>query len=681
MNYSGCASKQPWLTGKPEAVYISFAACRGIRGFLYAGGAAMKEKKKQPSKRITAAWLKVLIVFFLLGITGFLLQAVFLVPVTGFLKDLFYMKYLPNLEDGANFGILFVFGLLTSIHCVGMCGGLVLSQSIEKPGVPAEKESSPAGRKHVVLPSAFYNAGRLISYTVIGGLIGGLGQTLALSGVLKGLLPVIGGVFMILMAVNMLGIFAGLRRLQFGLPKGILKKLGIGRPGYRSPFIVGLLTGLMPCGPMQIIQIYALGTRSILIGAVSMLCFALGTTPGLFGFGVLGSYISKGASRVILRASALLVAILGVVMLSRGLALMGVQILPVSADSEYVRSQVRGSVQTVSIDLETDSFQAIEVYEGIPVEWTIHADKENLNDCNNEIIVPEYSLDIKLKEGDTLAVFTPAEQGEYVYTCWMGMIKSKIRVIDNPDPEYIGLIASTDTKAAAVQTKPCPMGDAGAASCPVKETEQETAALNTDTAASKAAADAAAKATQSSAASKTPTASPPVSPAASSSQPGASSAATGTQTPSSSTQPPSLSPVASVTPAVTPKPDNSSTVRTLSGYLIDTDCLALYPDPSEETRSCLLMSACAASGYGITCKDVAGNTVFYLFDGNIAGNPADTAHPAAGGQLLAYSFISNNVSDSNRSVSVKGSISSDIYTDASGQSYLIFAVSSIELLT
>ena len=673
MNYSGCASKQPWLTGKPEAVY-PFAACRGIRGFLYAGGAAMKEKEKQPLKRFSAAWLKVLIVVFLLCITGFLLQAVFLVPVTGFLKDLFYMKYLPNLEDGANFGILFVFGLLTSIHCVGMCGGLVLSQSIEKPGVPAEKESSPAGRKHVVLPSAFYNAGRLISYTVIGGLIGGLGQTLALSGVLKGLLPVIGGVFMILMAVNMLGIFAGLRRLQFGLPKGILKKLGIGRPGYRSPFIVGLLTGLMPCGPMQIIQIYALGTRSILIGAVSMLCFALGTTPGLFGFGVLGSYISKGASRVILRASALLVAILGVVMLSRGLALMGVQILPVSADSEYVRSQVRGSVQTVSIDLETDSFQAIEVYEGIPVEWTIHADKENLNDCNNEIIVPEYSLDIKLKEGDTLAVFTPAEQGEYVYTCWMGMIKSKIRVIDNPDPDYSGLTASTDTQATAVQTKPCSMGDAGAASCPGKETTTSSAALQE--------AAAIAKATQSSTASKTPTASPSVSPAAaSSSQPGASSATTVMQAPSSSTQPPSLSPVASVTPAVTPKPDNSSTVRTLSGYLIDTDCLALYPDPSEETRSCLLMSACAASGYGITCKDVAGNTVFYLFDGNIAGNPADTAHPAAGGQLLAYSFISNNVSDSNRSVSVKGSISSDIYTDASGQSYLIFAVSSIELLT
>ena len=382
----------------------------------------MTVQEKPASKKRTPAWVKVLIGAGILVLAVLVLQVIFHIPVTGFVKDLFYMKYLPNLEDGANFGILLGFGLLTSIHCVGMCGGLVLSQSIEKPDA----------NKHVVLPSAFYNAGRLISYTVIGGLIGGLGQTLALSGVLKGLIPIIGGVFMILMAVNMLGIFSGLRRLHFGLPKGLLKKLGIGRPGYRSPFILGLLTGLMPCGPMQIVQIYALGTKSILIGALSMLCFAVGTMPGLFGFGVLGSYISKGASRAILRISAFLVAVLGVVMLSRGMALLGVQVLPVQADGEYRKADLHGSVQTVSIEIGTDSFQAIEVYEGIPVEWTIHAGEEAINDCNNEIIVPEFGLDVKLAAGDTLVTFTPQEQGDYVYTCWMGMIKSKIRVIDNP---------------------------------------------------------------------------------------------------------------------------------------------------------------------------------------------------------------------------------------------------------
>jgi len=394
-----------------------------MRLFVYAGEVKiLTVQEKQTLKGLTPAWVKVLIGAGGLILTGFMLQVVFHIPVTGFVKDLFYMKYLPNLEDGANFGILLGFGLLTSIHCVGMCGGLVLSQSIEKPDA----------NKNVVLPSAFYNAGRLISYTVVGGLIGGLGQTLALSGVLKGLIPIIGGIFMVLMAVNMLGIFSGLRRLHFGLPKGLLKKLGIGRPGYRSPFILGLLTGLMPCGPMQIVQIYALGTKSILIGALSMLCFAVGTMPGLFGFGVLGSYISKGASRAILRVSAFLVAVLGVIMLSRGMALLGVQILPAAADGEYEKAALHGTVQTVSIEIGADSYQAIEVYEGIPVEWTIHAGAEDINDCNNEIIVPEYGLDVKLASGDTLVTFTPQEQGDYVYTCWMGMIESKIRVIDNP---------------------------------------------------------------------------------------------------------------------------------------------------------------------------------------------------------------------------------------------------------
>jgi len=613
----------------------------------------MTVQEKKPIKRQIAAWIKVCIVIIIFVTTGFLLQAICHIPVAGFVENLFYMKYLPDLEGGANFGILFVFGLLTSIHCVGMCGGLVLSHSIGKTDSSAETGSSPAGKKHVVLPSAVYSAGRLISYTVIGGLTGGLGQTLALSGVLKGLIPIIGGIFMILMAINMLGIFAGLRRLHFGLPKGLLKKLGIGKPGYRSPFIVGLLTGLMPCGPMQIIQIYALGTKSILIGAVSMLVFALGTMPGLFGFGVIGSYISKGASKHILRVSAFLVAVLGVVMLSRGMALMGVQILPETRDSEYVRSQINGEVQTVSIELQSGSFQAIEVYEGIPVEWIIHADQENLNDCNNEIIVPEYDLDIKLEAGDTLASFTPEEQGEYVYTCWMGMIKSKIRVVGNPDPDNIKRTAPDDSAAAKDPQIPADQMEAA------KQTlgaAREVPSNQTMPCTMPAQETASAKAPIPSASSYTPVT-------------------------SLSAQPDVTSSDTSVIPAAQPAPDNSGTVSSFTGYLIDTDCLPLYTDPSEETRSCLLMDSCAASGYGISFQDGEGNTVFYLFDGNIAGNPYDTTRPSSGGQLLAHSFLTSNISDGNRSVTVEGTVSADTFTGAAGQIYPILVVSSITLLT
>ena len=429
---------------------------------------------------------------------------------------------------------------------------------------------------------------------------------------------------------------------------------------------------------MQIIQIYALGTKSILIGALSMLFFALGTMPGLFGFGVIGSYISKGASKHILRVSAVLVAVLGVIMFSRGLALMGISVMPGAADSEYTRAQIRGEVQTVSIELRSGSFEAIEVYEGIPVEWTIHADQENINECNNEIIVPEYDLDIKLEAGDTIASFTPEEQGEFVYTCWMGMIKSKIRVIGNPDPDYVKRAIQDDAAEAteqqmaeeklmpadqtmqsdqalpADQTMPCSMSGGVASTCP------EQAASQTDSVLANSSTS-----VQETYSIETPIPTTP----------------SHTAETSTSTQPVVTSSTTSAKSAVQSESDNTGTIRSFTGYLIDTDCLALYPDPSEETRVCLLMNSCAASGYGVSFQNSEGNKSFYLFDGNIAGDPYDASQLSTGGQLLAHSFLTSNISDSNRSVTVEGIVSADTYTNASGQIYAILVVSSITLLT
>jgi len=63
--------------------------------------------------------------------------------------------------------------------------------------------------------------------------------------------------------------------------------------GNKGPFTVGLLNGLMPCGPLQAMQIYALSTGNPLKGALSMLLFSLGTVPLMFGLGALGSLLSR----------------------------------------------------------------------------------------------------------------------------------------------------------------------------------------------------------------------------------------------------------------------------------------------------------------------------------------------------------------------------------------------------
>jgi len=347
------------------------------------------------------------------------------------INDLFNLKYLPNLGTNASYGLIFLFGLLTSFHCLGMCGGIAISQTVRK--ASRNTESVEIKQKACFLPSTLYNLGRVLSYTAMGAIVGGLGRVVSFNGTFRGLVPIIGGLFMIIMGVNLLGIFPFLRKFNLRMPKFFAKKILQGTS--YGPLYVGLLSGLMPCGPLQIVELYALGTRSVAIGAISMFVFSVGTVPLIFIFGAVNSVINKKNSTKILKVSAILVVVLGIVMISRGLALSGISLcvpsMSAMIDSNQTRAKIQGESQAVTIKITSDKFAPILVQKGIPVKWIIRADADDLNDCNNAITIPKLKIDLKLSAGDNLIEFTPLEEGEIPYTCWMGMIKSKITVVDD----------------------------------------------------------------------------------------------------------------------------------------------------------------------------------------------------------------------------------------------------------
>ena len=121
----------------------------------------------------------------------------------------------PNIEASLDFGMLFVIGLLTSVHCIAMCGGINLTQS-----TVSAKEGAGVVRSNLA-----YNFGRVISSTVIGGVVGGIGSVVSFSGALKGAVTTAVGIIMIIMALSMLGVFRPLRKLSLRLPAGLYKKL------------------------------------------------------------------------------------------------------------------------------------------------------------------------------------------------------------------------------------------------------------------------------------------------------------------------------------------------------------------------------------------------------------------------------------------------------------------------
>ncbi len=357
---------------------------------------------------------------------GFILFGVYMI-----IKNTIGFNFIPQINPNMGYAVLFVVGLLTSLHCVAMCGGINLSLCV------SHKFNQNEDNKFLKFaPSLMYNAGRVVSYTIIGGLVGALGSVFSISNTGKAFISIVAGVFMVIMGLNMLNVFPWLRKLNPRMPKVFARKINNQKKN-KGPFIVGLLNGLMPCGPLQAMQIYALGTGSFIAGAFSMFMFSLGTVPLLFTFGALGSLLSSKFTKNMIKMSALIVVMLGFVMFNRGIAFTGftfnsyAQESATTSENNENRATVNGDVQEITTRLESGQYPPITVTAGIPVSWTIVADEASLNGCNNEIIIPQYNIEKKLIAGENIITFTPDKTGTFGYSCWMGMIRSSINVVSD----------------------------------------------------------------------------------------------------------------------------------------------------------------------------------------------------------------------------------------------------------
>ena len=331
-------------------------------------------------------------------------------------------------ETGMGYGMLFVIGVITSVHCVAMCGGINLSQTLHG----GDQDISRAMFRNTLA----YNLGRVVSYTVIGGILGGLGgltgisQNLQTASFFQGILKLLAGIVMVVMGVNLLGLFPMMRKLHFRLP---FSGKHAGTKG-KTPFVVGLCNGFMPCGPLQSVQILALASGSAFTGAMSMLCFSLGTVPLMLGFGTVVSTLGKRFTGQVLRVGGILVVVMGLSMMAQGNALAGFVPLDGTGIFRTFQTQTenvaveKDGVQVVSSTLQPGKYPDITVKAGEPVEWIIQADAKSINGCNYKAVLQDFGLEQVFEEGENVIAFTPTEAGVYTYSCWMGMITGKIYV-------------------------------------------------------------------------------------------------------------------------------------------------------------------------------------------------------------------------------------------------------------
>ncbi|MFC2174842.1 sulfite exporter TauE/SafE family protein [archaeon] len=390
------------------------------------------------------------------GATGLALVAYFVLAIEETIQ-------LPAISHDMGLGLLFLVGLLTGIHCVGMCGGFVVSYTAK---------SAREGKKPYK-PHFMYGLGKTVSYTVIGAGFGLLGSIVAFTPLMRGVAGIIAGLFLIVFGVNMLYPIPVLRRIRLSTPGFVSKFVGKETKQHSSPLVIGLLNGLMiACGPLQAIYIMAAGTGSMVEGAKLLFVFGLGTLPVMLGFGLFASFMSTKMTHKILKASGALVIVFGLLMVNNGLALTGTGFdtnsLVTSAsiskgDAPEAPIQFEGDYQVIRMEVNRYGWKPDKfvLKAGVPVKWII--DGKEINGCNNAIQVPKYGLEFDIVRGEQTIEFTPDKEGVISWSCWMGMIPGVFIIKD--DIELIGNEVEPEAAEEIVAIVPTPKAGSCGGSC------------------------------------------------------------------------------------------------------------------------------------------------------------------------------------------------------------------------
>ncbi|HSW97031.1 MAG TPA: sulfite exporter TauE/SafE family protein [Candidatus Saccharimonadales bacterium] len=348
---------------------------------------------------------------------------------------------------GGNFNnlpIVFLIGVTAGLStCMALVGGLVLGASARF----AEKHPN-ATPMQKFKPHIFFNIGRIVSYTVLGGVIGYLGSFFQLSTSVLGGLTITVGMVMLLLGVQLIEIFPRLNRFKLTLPKQVSRVFGVQKQAtkeysHTNSMVMGGLTFFLPCGFTQAMQLFAMASGSPVIGATTLGVFALGTAPGLLGIGGLTSVVKGAFAKRFFKFAGLVVIALSLLNISNGINLAGIHISqPVSKTSAQTidpNVKLENGVQVVSMTESASGYSpsSFTIQNGIPVKWVINA--KDISTCASSIVSSQLNIRQGLHQGINTIGFTPTQEGTVNFSCIMGMYTGQFNVV---------------AKTSAIQAKP-----------------------------------------------------------------------------------------------------------------------------------------------------------------------------------------------------------------------------------
>ncbi len=344
--------------------------------------------------------------------------------------------------------LAFITGLTTGgLSCLAVQGGLLassLAHQIEQhmltvPSAPAKKGKRPARavRPNTALPILLFLAAKLIAYTLLGALLGWLGAFLTFDPITRAVLLIAIGVFMLGNALRMLNVHPIFRYFTFEPPRFITRFIRRTAKGTdtTTPLVLGALTVFIPCGVTQAMMAAALGTGSVVSGAVLMFAFTLGASPVFFLVAYLTTEIGARFERYFTRFVAVVLLILGLISVDNGLNLMGApfsftaltrHLFPASQASTTPSSA--SAAADLTLDVRNNGYfpATLKAKAGEPVRLTLVTNETY--SCARDFVIPALKYYALLPEtGRELVEIPPQKAGTVIpFTCSMGMYTGQI---------------------------------------------------------------------------------------------------------------------------------------------------------------------------------------------------------------------------------------------------------------
>ncbi|MEK6922223.1 MAG: sulfite exporter TauE/SafE family protein [Nanoarchaeota archaeon] len=354
--------------------------------------------------------------------------AIFLIVVALYLI-LKQFAILPNIgiSENMSYGLILLIGLVAAFStCMAVSGGLLLAVSTKY------NENHPAlTGVQKFKPHIYFNIGRILSYTILGGILGALGSLIILSARISGIITIVASIAMLILGLQLLKIFPWLNRFTFKMPKFIAHRVhDVSTTNSKvTPFGLGAATFFLPCGFTMALQLYVLSTGSFIVGALSMLAFSLGTLPGLISVGAVSSFSTGTFKRYFVKFTAVLVILLSIFNANNALALVGSplnfdSLLPSASASTNGNADIKIIDGKQIVDLKVDGLDyypsQFTILEDVPVEWRI--DGKNAVGCARVISVPGLGITEFLPQNQIKTItFTAKDQGTIRFSCTMGM--------------------------------------------------------------------------------------------------------------------------------------------------------------------------------------------------------------------------------------------------------------------